>query len=154
MLQRDAPGPFAAGTGGQDVFARPHGVGRRPRDPRKRRDVEDANGDDGVDDACPKHGGEHNGQQQGREGKREVGQAHDGFFHPALACRRQQPQRRAHAHADAHGDHPHQNGIARTHHEEREDVAPERISAQPVGGRRGLQLGGQVHLVGRPGRPH
>ena len=38
--------------------------------------------------------------------------------------------------------------------DEREDVAPERISAQPVDCRRGLQLGGQVHLVGRPGRPH
>ena len=28
----------------------------------------------------------------------------------------------------------------RTHHEEREDVAPKRIGAQPVGGRRGCNL--------------
>jgi hypothetical protein len=153
MLERDAHAALAAGTRRQNEIARPHGIGRGARHPRKGGNIEDANGDDRIDDARAKHRRHHDGRQNGRKGKREVGQAHDGFFHPAAPRGGQQPQRRAQAHANAHRDHAHQQRVACAHQQQRRHVAAKGVGAQPVLGAGRLQLGGQVHFVGRPGRP-
>src|SRR5579863_4008638 len=73
----DLPIAPANGAGGQDEFARPNDFARGTRHPRKDRDIENANGDDGRTNAgtepCRQ---EDRGQNSGkREGK--VTKAHD-----------------------------------------------------------------------------
>ncbi len=133
MVMANEPLPQARGGG--HVLARPHGVGRGARDAREGRDVVDADGDDGVDDARAEHGRHHDGREDGGEGQREVGQTHDGFLDPPAARGRQQAQGGADHRADAHGDDAHEDGGAGAHQQQRGHVAPEGVGAQPVAGR-------------------
>ena len=153
MLQRNGGAALAAGACGQHIVPRPDGVGRCTGNACKRGNVEDADGDDGIDHARAKHGGEHDGREQGGEGKGEVCQPHDDFFHPAPASRGNQPQCDAQCQAYAHGNQAHGNRCACTDENLRGDVAPKGIGAQPVQAAAGLQCGIHVYFVGGAGCP-
>ena len=154
MVPGDGPRAFAGGARGQHVVAVPHAVGGGAGDARKRRDVVDADGDDGVDDAGPVHRRQHDGREDGRKRKAEVRHAHDRFFDPAAFGRGQQAERRAHDEADADGDDADQNRRPRAHQQQRHHVAPKRIGAQPVLRAGRQQLGVHVDFVDGVGRPH
>jgi hypothetical protein len=119
------------------------------RQPGEHRHVENADGDDGVDRAGPEDGGDHDRQQQRREGKDQIVAAHDDLVEQAApAGGGIQPQRHADDHADADGDESHGNRHARADHDHRKHVAPEMICSEPMLKRRSPELSGDVE----PGR--
>jgi hypothetical protein len=147
------PDVLAGGAGGEDEFARPQRQRAAARDAGEDRNVEDADGDDGVDRAGAEDRGDHHRRQQGREGEDDVGGAHQHLVGDAAFCRRPAAERHADGHTDADRDQRHGDGIAAADHDHGEDVAAEMVGAEPVGGVRGLQPVGDDqfgHVIGRP----
>jgi hypothetical protein len=68
MVERDAPGPLPQARAAS-TYSRAHTALADARVMRANRDVEDADGDDGVDDARPEDGGQHDGRQQAGKAK-------------------------------------------------------------------------------------
>ncbi|OWK21680.1 hypothetical protein AJ88_18565 [Mesorhizobium amorphae CCBAU 01583] len=124
MFDGDQRAAFAGGARGEDEFARPDRQRAGSRHARKHRDVEDADGDDGVDGARPEDGGDHDRRQQGREGEDEIVHAHQHFVDKAAARRGEGAERHADTHADADRDQGHRNRVAGADHDHRQDVAP------------------------------
>ena len=154
MVKRDAPGPLATGACRQHKFARPHRVGAGPGDAGKGGNIENTNGDDGIDNACTKHRRQHDGRQDRGKGKREVSGAHDQFLHPPASRGSQQTQGRAHQKSDTDGNHAHQNGVARPNQQQRRDIPAEWIGPQPMLGIGLAQLERHVDFIRRPRRPN
>ena len=154
VLERDSPGALAAGACGEHELARPHRVGRGPRDACELRDVEDADRHDGGHQPRPEDRRQHDRGEQRREGDAEVRQAHHQLLHPAAPRRGEQAERHAHRDADAHGDQAHGDGGACADDEQRDDVAPQAVGAQPVRRRGRQQLVRHVDLGGGVRRPH
>ncbi|SUV70723.1 Uncharacterised protein [Bordetella bronchiseptica] len=102
----------------------------------KGRHAEHRHRDNDVDHARPQDRHHADGQQHARERQQHVGNAHGDAFPPALVVARHQ----AHERAD-HGAHGHRQEAggqrnSRAHDDAAEDVAAQRVHAQPVSGRR------------------
>ncbi len=133
-------GPLPAAR--QDELARPDRQCAGARDAGEHRNVEDADGDDGVDGARPEDRGDHDCRQKGRERKDEIVQPHQRVVDETAARRGQRAERNAEAHADADGDERDRNRIASADHDHRQYVPAEMVGAEPVRGR------GRQRLVG------
>ena len=132
VLDGDQRLALAGGARGEDEFARPDRQRAGAGDAGEDRDVEDADGDDGVDRARAEDRGDHDRREQGREGEDEIVEAHHRFVDEAAARRGQAAERHADAHADADRDQRHRDRVARADHDHRQHVAAEMVGAEPV----------------------
>jgi hypothetical protein len=153
VLERDAKAPLAAGACGKHEIARPDGVGRGAGDAREHRDVEDADGDDRDDEPGAVERGQHDRREQRGEGEGEVGEAHHRLLDPAAACAGEQAQPDAEDEPDADGDEADQDRVLRADEQQRADVAPEAVGAEPVRRRGRAELVGHVEVERRMRRP-
>ncbi len=149
---------LAGNAGGEDEFAGPEADGGGAREAGENRNIEDADGDDGVDRPGSEDGGDEDCDQEGRKGEDEVVAAHDDLVGERAALgRSKEPERHAQPDTERNGDQRDRDGGAGADQNHGEDVASVLIGAEPVQGAGPVQLVGDVlgrEVVGRPDERH
>ena len=110
VLTGNSQRTLARDAGGQGVVASPQLQRPAARDARKHRDIENADGDDGIDGAGTEHGGDQNRQQQGRKGKYQIVAAHHDLVDRAATRRAKQPSGTPTQTTDDHRQQRHADG--------------------------------------------
>lgn len=114
-----------------------------PRVRRAKTDIEDADGDDGVECRRPEDGSDHDRDQKAWKRKHKVIGAHDDLVHQAaFPGSSSKTERHTNSHADADSNQGDGNGCARTDHDHAENVPPKLIGSEEV------QPAWRLHAVG------
>jgi hypothetical protein len=129
MHQRGREWPAAERQRRPNEVAPPDLEGGAAGDAGEHRDIEDADGDDGVHRPRPEQGGDQDRRQDGGKGEGEIDEPADQFVGPAAQRRRQQAERHAHRHAQPHRHRADRDRVARPDHDHGQDVAAEMIGA-------------------------
>ena len=146
MQEQDAGPGRAQGARRLDVLACDQGSCFRVDDPCDLHPVHqrDHHGDD-PQGRC-EDGRKRDGQEQGRKGRHQVGEAHDGSACPALDVAGDDAEQGAHGHGGPIGDHPDQQRRAGSVQEARQEVPAQKIGAEqePLVGRQRCAFQGQT----------
>ena len=131
----DAPCRFDEGQ----VFER---KGVAANEPGKRRNAEDRNGDDDVEHSAAEDRDDADRKQDPRKREEHVADAHDHPVPPAFVIPGDQSKSRADERPDGDRHEARGQRDSRAHQDAAEDVAPERVDAEPV-----LERGQRVQAV-------
>ena len=158
MLDRDAGRALAADPCGEHEVERPQRQRSGAHQPGKDGDVENADGDDGVDRRGADDGRDHDRDQQRGKGEDQIVETHHHVIEQATpGGSGEQPQRHPAEHANPDGKQSHRDRRASADHDHRQNIAAEMVRPQQMVGRGRRELGGDVqagHVVRGPQQRH